>query len=67
MSQIAATLAENKFESEALGIALDATKMFPDSFGAWATLNLMKSANSEQRMLARIQMKRLDPLNPTLK
>ncbi len=67
MIQVAVTLNENKLETEALKVSLDATEMFPDNFGAWAALNIMKSATAEQKAQALTQMKRLDPLNPSLK
>ena len=67
MIQIAVALNENKLETEALKVSLDATEMFPDNFGAWAALNIMKSATAEQKAQALAQMKRLDPLNPDLK
>jgi O-antigen ligase len=67
MSQVAMTLNDNKLEASGLVVALDAVELFPDSFGVWATLNAMKSATSVQKAQALAQMKRLDPLNPTLK
>jgi O-antigen ligase len=67
MIQVAVVLNENKFETEALKVSLDATSRFPDNFGAWAALNTMKSATEEQKAQALAQMKRLDPLNPNLK
>jgi O-antigen ligase len=67
MIQVAVALNENKFETKALKVSLDATSRFPDNFGAWAALNTMKSATEEQKAQALAQMKRLDPLNPNLK
>ena len=67
MVQVSMTLNDNKFESQGLEIALDATESFPDNFGAWGALNLMKNASAEQKAEALAQMKRLDPLNPNLK
>jgi len=67
MIQVALILNNNKFESEALKVTLDATSRFPDNYVVWAALNFMKSASDEQRKLALSQMKRLDPLNPNLK
>jgi hypothetical protein len=54
-------------EAQALQVALDATEKFPDNYFVWANLNLMKSATTEQKAEALVQMKRLDPLNPNLK
>lgn len=67
MSQVAMTLNDNRLEAEGLNVATDAAKKFPDSFGVWATLYSMKSATADQKAQALTQMKRLDPLNPTLK
>jgi uncharacterized protein YneF (UPF0154 family) len=67
MIQVASTLNDNKLEAQALQVALDATEKFPDNYFVWANLNLMKSATTEQKAQALVQMKRLDPLNPNLK
>jgi uncharacterized protein YqcC (DUF446 family) len=67
MIQVAKALSENKLEDQGLQVALDAVERFPDNFGVWATLNSMTTATEEQRAQALAQMKRLDPLNPTLK
>jgi O-antigen ligase len=67
MIQVARTLNENKLEDQGLQVAIDAVERFPDSFGVWATLNLMNKASVEQKADALSQMKRLDPLNPNLK
>ena len=67
MIQVAITLNDNKLESKALTIALDAVERFPDSFRAWDTLNQMKGATQLQKAQALKEMKRLDPLNPNLK
>jgi O-antigen ligase len=67
MIQVAGTLNENKLEAQGLEVALDATESFPNYYGVWASLYSMKSATAEQKADALVQMKRLDPLNPTLK
>lgn len=67
MIQVSMTFNDNKLEAQGLEVAVDATEKFPDNFGAWATLSMMKSASQEQKDQAFAQMKRLDPLNPTLK
>jgi len=67
MVQVAVTLNDNKYESDGLKVALDAISKFPDNYGVWVALNLMKGATEEQKNNALIQMKRLDPLNPNLK
>ena len=67
MIQVSMTLNENKLEAQGLEVALDAIKSFPNKYGVWVTLSLMKNASEEQKAEALAQMKRLDPLNPTLK
>ena len=67
MIQVSMTLNENKLEAQGLEVALDATESFPENYGVWGTLSLMKNASAEQKAEALAQMKRLDPLNPTLK
>jgi O-antigen ligase len=67
MIQVSLTLNDNKLEDQGLKVALDATERFPDTFAVWATLSIMKSATEGQKEQALEQMKRLDPLNPTLK
>jgi O-antigen ligase len=67
MIQVAITLNDNKLEDQGLQVALDAVERFPDNYSVWGTLSLMKKANEEQKAQALAQMKRLDPLNPTLK
>jgi O-antigen ligase len=67
MIQVSMTLNENKLEAQGLEVALDAIKSFPNNYGAWRTLSLMKNASEEQKVEALAQMKRLDPLNPDLK
>jgi O-antigen ligase len=67
MIQVSLTLNDNQLEDQGLEVALDAVQRFPDNYGVWATLNSMKSATAQQKAQALAQMKRLDPLNPTLK
>jgi O-antigen ligase len=67
MIQVAMTLNENKLEDQGLQVALDAVERFPDNYGVWGTLSLMKKATDAQKAEALEQMKRLDPLNPNLK
>ena len=67
MIQVAMTLNENKLEAQGLQVALDAVERFPDNYGVWDTLSLMKKATDAQKAEALSQMKRLDPLNPNLK
>jgi len=67
MIQVAMTLNDNKLEDQALRIAVDAVERFPDNYSVWSALSAMKKATEEQKAQALAQMKRLDPLNPTLK
>jgi O-antigen ligase len=67
MIQVSLALNDNKLEAQGLQVALDATENFPDDYGVWGALSLMKSATEEQKAQALAQMKRLDPLNPNLK
>jgi O-antigen ligase len=67
MIQVARILNENNLEAQGLEVAIDVTAKFPDNFGAWAVLNAIKSATEAQKAESLAQMKRLDPLNPTLK
>ena len=67
MILVAMTLNDNKFETQGLEVAVDAVAKFPDNYGVWVTLSTMKSASAEHKAQAFREMKRLDPLNPTLK
>lgn len=67
MIQVATTLNQNKLEAQGLEVALDAVERFPDNYSVWSTLNSMNGASAKQKAEARLQMKRLDPLNPNLK
>jgi O-antigen ligase len=67
MIQVSLALNDNKLEAQGLQVALDATENFPDDYGVWGALSLMKGATEEQKAQALAQMKRLDPLNPNLK
>ena len=66
-NQIAIIFQQNKLDSKALAVSVQAAKMYPDSYIAWKTLSSMSNASSAQLFEAKIQMKRLDPLNPDLK
>lgn len=67
MVQVASILDENGFSQQALKVAVDSTRYFPNSYIAWNALYYMKGASSAEKDDALIQMKRLDPLNPNLK
>ena len=65
--QVAATLRDNKYESQALGIIRDASKMYPDSYELWQLWTSIPTATPGEIALAKTQMKRLDPFNTELK
>jgi O-antigen ligase len=67
MVEVAGAFNDQQIEKEALQITLDAIDRFPNSFYVWRALYYMKAATPEQKQGALEQMKRLDPLNPTLK
>ena len=67
MVEVAGAFNDQKFEKEALAITLDAIDRFPNSYYVWRALYYMKAATPEQKQEALEQMKRLDPLNPTIK
>jgi hypothetical protein len=67
MIRVAIALNENKLEDQALQVAVDATERFPDTYDVWVALDSMNKASEDQRAQALSQLKRLDPLNPTLK
>jgi hypothetical protein len=66
-AQIEAVLANSVFEEEALFIARDSAERFPDTFDHWKIIASVESSTPEEKKFALAQMKRLDPLNPTLK
>lgn len=65
--QVALILNDNKLNAEALTVAVDATKKFPDNYHVWNILTQMNDASPDQKEEAFAQMKRLDPFNPDLK
>ena len=67
MVEVAGAFNDQQLEKEALAITLDAIDRFPNSYYVWRALYYMKAATPEQKQEAMMQMKRLDPLNPTLK
>jgi hypothetical protein len=46
---------------------VDATERFPETYDVWVALSSMNKATEAQKAQALSQLKRLDPLNPTLK
>ena len=67
MGRAASILLENNLEAQALQVATDAVKKFPDAYELWALISKIPSATAEQKATALSQMKRLDPHNPNLK
>jgi len=67
MVEVASAFNDQQLEKEALAITLDAIDRFPNSFYVWRALYYMKAATPEQKQEALMQMKKLDPLNPTFK
>jgi hypothetical protein len=47
--------------------ALEAVAFNPNSYDAWETLTLLRNTSQEEKELALLNMRRLDPLNPNLK
>jgi O-antigen ligase len=67
MIQVARTLNDNNLKENGLQVALRAVERFPENYSAWAALYDMDSASEQQKKVALAQLKRLDPLNPSLK
>jgi hypothetical protein len=57
----------NGFYDLAHKYALEAVEFNPNSYEIWRTLSLVKNATEQERSLAYTEMRRLDPLNPTLR
>ena len=64
---VANILLDNKLEKESLQTIRDGVKTFPNTFELWRLLSIEPIATSVEITEANLQMKRLDPLNPTLK
>jgi hypothetical protein len=64
---VARTLNDNNLKENGLQVALRAVERFPENYSAWAALYDMDSASEQQKKVALAQLKRLDPLNPSLK
>jgi hypothetical protein len=65
-NQIASILVSNSLNKEALSIARLTTKQFPNNFDAWKVLSQIPSVPEGEKAAALKEMKKLDPLNPTL-
>lgn len=66
MLYAASVLERNKFYKESREIAMAATQSFPDSFEVWLFLLSLTNSTDEDKAKASAEMKRLDPLNPSL-
>lgn len=67
MGQVVVSLSNNNLQIEALKVLEDGVAKFPDEFSMWRLLSEIPNATPEQVAEAKLQMKRLDPLNPNLK
>ena len=47
--------------------ALEAVAFNPNAYDAWKLLSLLRNTTEEEKKLALLNMRRLDPLNPNLK
>jgi O-antigen ligase len=65
--QIAQNLENNGFSSQALELVESASISFPDYYEVWNVFSQISKASPQQKAHALAQMKRLDPMNPTLK
>jgi hypothetical protein len=66
-AQVARVLQQNQLEAKGLKVITEGVVRFPDEFGLWYLLEGMPTATAEQKVMARSEMKRLDPNNPNLK
>ena len=60
-------LVSNKLDAQAIDILQDASRIYPDNFELWQQWTRIPSATPAQIMIAKAEMKRLDPFNPSLK
>jgi len=65
--EVAYILAQAKFPDLAVEILKTGLSESPDNFGMWRLLTEIPTVSDEEKAEARLQMKRLDPLNPNLK
>ena len=65
--QVAATLRDNKYDSQAIAVVRDAATHFPDSYDLWLLWASIPTAAPSDLANARAQLKRLDPFNTELK
>ena len=63
---VAQALQENKFESDAINVLRDATKIYPDAIDLWRRWASIPSATPADIARANAEIRRLDPFNPSL-
>jgi hypothetical protein len=66
-NQIAVILVSNKLEKDAIRIAKSTVSQFPKNYDAWKILSEIPSSAEADKLLAKSQMKMLDPFNTNLK
>ena len=66
MTNIVVTLAENKFNAQALELARKSVEFNPDHFDSWKLLAGIEGSTVEEKARAITEMKRLDPRNTNL-
>ena len=66
-AQIGLILNQNKLSEEALAVLREAKIKFPDSYEVWKVFSAIPNKSAAEAEEVRAQMKRLDPLNRTLK
>jgi hypothetical protein len=64
--QIVGVFESNGFSDLAHKYALKAIEFNPDSYELWRNLTFLKRTTQKEKYLALANMKRLDPLNPTV-
>jgi Tfp pilus assembly protein PilF len=67
MANIAISLAQNKFDSQAADVARKAVAHNPDYFDSWKVLAGIPGSTPEEKIKAVAEMKRLDPRNKLIK
>jgi len=65
--QVGLVLQANKLDAQAQTVVDAGLLKFPNEFGLWSLASELSTATPEQIAKAKVEMKRLDPLNPTLK
>jgi hypothetical protein len=65
-SYTAQILIENKLEAEAIRVLSDATEIYPDNIAFWSLWSQIPSASEQQKLIAKGELRRLDPFNQSL-